>query len=116
MFPAASGHSTTRRAVFLVLCTAALIYLFLWISPFDRSRVHRPLQFAKTPSFVEDLFAQPDPERKDYHEWNARSLRELHTCIAMENCGPNQKKVALLAAHWFQEAIVTGFRGGEGIW
>ena len=36
--------------------------------------------------------------------------------MALGNCGANQQKVALLAAHWFEEAVVRGWRGGEGVW
>ncbi len=53
---------------------------------------------------------------RKYHEWNDQTLRELHVCMALQNCGPNQTKVALLAAHWFEEAVVRGWRGGEGVW
>ncbi|KAF8878771.1 hypothetical protein BD779DRAFT_1613005 [Infundibulicybe gibba] len=74
-----------------------------------------PSNYTPSPGWVESNFAQPDVKRKDYHEWNARTLRDLHVCMALHNCGRNQKKVALLAAHWFQEAIVGDFRGGEGI-
>ncbi|KAF8882177.1 hypothetical protein CPB84DRAFT_1791109 [Gymnopilus junonius] len=72
--------------------------------------------YVSTPAHISEYFPPPNPERKDYHEWNAQTLRELHACMAISNCGPNQKKVALLAAHWFEEATVRGWRGGEGIW
>lgn len=72
--------------------------------------------YRESPPSLEVDFVPPDLERKDYREWNARTLRDLHSCIALDNCGPNQRKVALLAAHWFQEAVVQGFRGGEGVW
>jgi len=61
-------------------------------------------------------FPPPDPTRKKYHEWNAQTLRELYVCMALSNCGANQQKVALLASHWFEEAIVRDWRGGEGVW
>ncbi|KAH6908465.1 hypothetical protein BKA70DRAFT_1103557 [Coprinopsis sp. MPI-PUGE-AT-0042] len=67
------------------------------------------------PTLASD-FPLPDPERKQYHEWNAKNLRELYMCMAAETCGKNQRKVALLAAHWFEEAVVRGWRGGEGVW
>ncbi|KIJ96983.1 hypothetical protein K443DRAFT_681885 [Laccaria amethystina LaAM-08-1] len=73
-------------------------------------------RYRESPPSLETHFVPPDLERKDYQEWNARTLRDLHSCIALDNCGPNQRKVALLAAHWFQQAVVQGFRGGEGIW
>ncbi|KAF8156716.1 hypothetical protein B0H34DRAFT_750525 [Crassisporium funariophilum] len=72
--------------------------------------------YATPPPQVEQYFPPPDPIRKDYREWNGQSLRELHTCMALGNCGSNQRKVALLAAHWFEEAVVRDWRGGEGVW
>ena len=68
------------------------------------------------PAHLLKHFPSPNSERKDYHEWNTRTLQELHTCLALDNCGPNQRKVALLAAHWFDEGVVRGFRGGNGVW
>ncbi|KXN81569.1 hypothetical protein AN958_03906 [Leucoagaricus sp. SymC.cos] len=72
--------------------------------------------YVEAPSALNQLFSSPDPERKDFHEWNSKALRDLHSCMALNNCGPNQKKVALLADSWIQDAVVRGFRGGEGIW
>ena len=72
--------------------------------------------YVAAPPQVTSYFPPPDDNRKDYHEWNAQTLRELHTCMALGNCGANQQKVALLAAHWFEEAVVRGWRGGEGVW
>lgn len=68
------------------------------------------------PSHLEKIFPPPDAGRRKYQEWNMRTLAELHSCMALERCGRNQKKVALLASHWFEEAIVRGWRGGEGVW
>ncbi|EDR04570.1 uncharacterized protein LACBIDRAFT_304375 [Laccaria bicolor S238N-H82] len=73
-------------------------------------------RYRESPPSLEAHFVPPDLERQDYREWNARTLRDLHSCIALDNCGPNQRKVALLAAHWFQQAVVEGFKGGNGIW
>jgi hypothetical protein len=72
--------------------------------------------YAFLPSSLSSLFPAPDAGRKDYREWNALSIRELHVCLALDNCGANQRKVALLASHWFEESIVRGYTGGEGIW
>ena len=73
--------------------------------------------YAETPAAVADHFlATPDPERKDVHEWNAIALRDLATCMATRTCGPNQQKVAIGAAYWWQESVVLGWRGGEGVW
>ena len=83
---------------------------------FDKVSVEHSSNYAPLPSRIAQYFPPPDPERKDYHEWNAQTLRELHACMALKNCGPNQTKVALLASHWFEEAIVRGWRGGEGVW
>ncbi|KAF9530041.1 hypothetical protein CPB83DRAFT_905608 [Crepidotus variabilis] len=69
--------------------------------------------------FPEDVvpnFKAPNEKSRNYHEWNDQTLRELHMCLERNDCGPNQRKVALLAAHWFEEAIVRGWRGGEGVW
>lgn len=72
--------------------------------------------YAESPPVLNQLFSSPNPDRKDFHEWNAKTLRDLHACMALNNCGPNQMKVALLADYWIEEAAVRGFRGGEGVW
>jgi hypothetical protein len=72
--------------------------------------------YAFLPPALAPDFPLPDPERKQYHEWNAKNMRELYMCMAANNCGKNQRKVAILAAHWFEEAVVRGWRGGEGVW
>ncbi|KAF4616490.1 hypothetical protein D9613_008645 [Agrocybe pediades] len=76
----------------------------------------RPGGYTPEPLHLAQYFPPPSEDRKDYHEWNAQTLRELHSCMAIQNCGPNQRKIALLAAHWFEEAVVRGWRGGEGVW
>lgn len=68
------------------------------------------------PERLSKVFPPLDPSSRQYHEWNDQTLRELHVCMALHNCGPNQFKVALLASHWFEEAVVRGWRGGEGVW
>jgi len=68
------------------------------------------------PLRVVDAFPPMDPSSRKYREWNTQTIAELHMCIALGNCGPNQRKVALLASHWFEEAVVRGWRGGEGVW
>ncbi|TFK41539.1 hypothetical protein BDQ12DRAFT_678154 [Crucibulum laeve] len=77
-----------------------------------------PSPYTSAASKLESLFSPPHPSVKigGYHQWNAQSMRDLDSCILLDNCGPNQKKVALLAAHWFEESLIRGFRGGEGIW
>lgn len=72
--------------------------------------------YALLPDRLSKVFPPLNPSNRKYHEWNAHTLVELTSCMVLGNCGPNQKKVALLAAHWFEEAIVRGFTGGEGIW
>jgi len=109
--------------------------LLLYIIAANTLTIHRRLQFSDAhtaaeevlaypngngyhgiPARVAGYFSSPNETRRDYREWNSQTLRELHTCMALDNCGPNQRKVALLAAHWFDEAIVRGWRGGEGVW
>jgi hypothetical protein len=54
---------------------------------------------------------------KIYKDWNERSMREYYACVgAGKKCPARQKKVVLCSAHWFDEAIVRGWRGGEGVW
>ncbi|KAH9477853.1 hypothetical protein JR316_0010085 [Psilocybe cubensis] len=57
-----------------------------------------------------------DAGPKDYREWNTRTLKELHSCIKHDNCGSNQRKIALLASHWFTWGVFNNWRGGEGVW
>jgi hypothetical protein len=72
--------------------------------------------YVEAPSVFNLFFSPPDSEQQDYHDWNAKALRDLHACIALDNCGPNQMKVALLADSWITDGVVRGFRGGEGVW
>jgi len=65
---------------------------------------------------LDRFFSSPSPSRRDYHELNEKTLRDLHTCMALEICGSNQMKVALLADKWMTDAVMSDFRGGEGIW
>jgi len=65
---------------------------------------------------LDRFFSSPSPNRRDYHEWNEKTLRDLYTCMALEICGSNQMKVALLADKWMTDAVIGDFRGGEGIW
>lgn len=118
-----------RTLIVIVLATVFLATLFHQLSfgnwksltnNFIKNSASLPTtstqRYRESPPSLEAHFVPPNLERKDYREWNARTLRDLHSCIALDNCGPNQRKVALLAAHWFQQAVVEGFRGGEGIW
>lgn len=89
------------------------------LSAFERNPADTAKEYGDyvfLPSSLSRLFPAPDAGRKDYREWNALSIRELHVCLALDNCGVNQRKVAVLAAHWFEESIVRGYTGGEGIW
>jgi hypothetical protein len=72
--------------------------------------------YVSAPSILDQFFASPNPSRKDFHEWNTKTLRDMHACMALKICGQNQMKVALLADNWIQDAVVRDFRGGEGIW
>jgi len=116
--------------VLLVLsCGSFLYFAFLFFAKIDKGFLRVDLtfhhdtseQFPATayrplPPHLAQYFPPPDKVRKNYHEWNAQTLRELYTCIALDNCGANQRKIALLAAHWFEEAVVRDWRGGEGVW
>ncbi|KAF5349218.1 hypothetical protein D9756_009331 [Leucocoprinus leucothites] len=84
----------------------------LYLQNFQQPR----LAYVDAPSTLDRFFSSPNPVRKDYHEWNEKTLRDLHACMSLGNCGPNQMKVALLADNWIQDAVVRDFRGGEGIW
>ena len=103
-----------RVGAAVLICISIIVGLYEFNS--FRYYEYKSTDYAKAPSHLDTYFTSPDAQRKDYHEWNAQTLRDLHACIAAHNCGSNQRKVALLAAHWFQEAIVTGWRGGEGVW
>jgi len=65
---------------------------------------------------LDRFFSSPSQNRRDYHELNEKTLRDLHTCMVLEICGSNQMKVALLADKWMTDAVMGDFRGGEGIW
>jgi hypothetical protein len=113
-------------AIFLAVIGVSLIITLIFSSNLHQRVIQRlnseqlpsvtTQEYAHSPPHLESYFPSPDPDRQDYHEWNMRTMRDLHACIVQDNCGPNQRKVALLAAHWFQEAVVGTFRGGEGIW
>jgi hypothetical protein len=110
------GHNL-RVAVVLLVFLSILMGLYEF-NIFDLTSFPTKTSpnYTKAPPHLESHFVPPDAQRKDYHEWNAQTLRDLHACMATHSCGPNQRKVAILAAHWFQEAVVTGWRGGEGVW
>ncbi|CAA7262774.1 unnamed protein product [Cyclocybe aegerita] len=125
----ASIYAITRPWVFILLAVVLLVSIIIIHS---RRGLHvelglrvsqAPLMdltpsevYQEAPVHLAKMFPPPDPVRKNYDEWNSRTLLDLHACMALNRCGPNQKKVALLAAHWFEEAIVRGWRGGEGVW
>ncbi|KAF8966123.1 hypothetical protein BDZ97DRAFT_1917812 [Flammula alnicola] len=111
--------------VIVIFISAAFLYSVFGFSKRSQSALgarigaeaaFQSIGYTLAPSRITKYFPPLDPQRRDYHEWNAQSLRELHICLAIENCGPNQQKVALLAAHWFEEAVVRSWRGGEGVW
>ncbi|KAF7761465.1 hypothetical protein Agabi119p4_9457 [Agaricus bisporus var. burnettii] len=81
----------------------------------DNLTLHTPI-YVEAPSTFDSLFPPLDFERKGYHDWNAKALRDLHVCIALDNCGPNQMKVALLAESWIVDGVARGSRGGESVW
>lgn len=49
----------------------------------------------------------PPIDLNNYKDWNARTMRDLLSCLARKDCGPNQAKVAILANDWFKDAIVS---------
>lgn len=112
----------SRRSLYLSICIPLLVLYFFFqpTSTFSSFSVNVPsedlFRYKHLPPELSQQFPSPSPLRKNYHEWNAQTLRELYMCMARNDCGHNQQKVALLAAHWFEEAIVRGWRGGEGVW
>lgn len=87
------------------------------ISPNVTAAESGPGGYVPAPSVLDIHFPPLDGgDATDYREWNAQVTRDLTACLLMKNCGRNQRKVALLAANWFQEAVFSGFRGGEGVW
>lgn len=121
---------TSLARILLVLSCGSFLYsVFLFFPKIDRHFLSTNFGFHRQtseqlpvtayrllPSHIAQYFPPPDRTRKKYHEWNAQTLRELYACMALSNCGANQQKVALLASHWFEEAIVRDWRGGEGVW
>ncbi|PPQ89273.1 hypothetical protein CVT25_001357 [Psilocybe cyanescens] len=83
----------------------------------DKATLTASDDYTPLPTHATDTFTPLDTDRKlkDYHDWNAQSLRELHSCIALRNCGRNQQKIALLASHWFTWGVFNEWRGGEGV-
>ena len=119
LFAAASIPLKYRSSRYrLPLCIAILLLCAVVLSPLAPSYLpnFNPQALRYSPEFIDEISVLPDSLQKDYREWNKLALRELHSCNATRVCGKNQSKVALLAAHWFQEAVLLGFRGGEGIW
>ncbi|KAF8998237.1 hypothetical protein BDQ17DRAFT_1328891 [Cyathus striatus] len=125
MFPASSPRSRRftiwflRAIAFAVLILAVANLGALW-STLRRgyndyvSADLKDIKYVSSPLHINEVFPRPKP--KDRFTWNYKTMLDLQTCVALKNCGPNQQKVAILAAHWFEEAYFLGFRGGEGIW
>nr|XP_019013145.1 uncharacterized protein I206_02642 [Kwoniella pini CBS 10737]OCF51926.1 hypothetical protein I206_02642 [Kwoniella pini CBS 10737] len=57
-----------------------------------------------------------DEDIKDHHTYNEREITKLRTCMNDNNCHRNQEKVVLAFAHTWPQAIIDGWRGGEGVW
>ena len=57
-----------------------------FLSSLCTTKIHEG--YAKAPSHLEYHFAPLDAQRNHYREWNARTLRYLHACIATR---PNQQ-------------------------
>jgi hypothetical protein len=103
-----------RILILLLISLLALVSL---------SKLHRLVRlpapvdiYANVSLHLEAYVPPPDTERKEYHLWNERKMNGLLACVQLKMCEQNQLKVAILAAHWFQQAVVEGWRGGEGIW
>ena len=43
--------------------------------------------FTRATSHIESHFTLFDAQRTDYHEWNTRTLRDLHACISTKTSG-----------------------------
>ncbi|KAF8998557.1 hypothetical protein BDQ17DRAFT_1428391 [Cyathus striatus] len=71
--------------------------------------------YMPAPSWIPSIFDFPENSR-DYRDWNKRELLDLRACIALDNCGINQDKVALLATATFEMGVIMGDKGGESVW
>lgn len=85
-------------------------------NPSDLTDALQDSAYKPQPAVFMKHFPGPDASRADYREWNHAAMRDLYACIATETCGVNQEKVALLAAGWFEMAVVKGHSQGEGVW
>lgn len=92
-----------------------------YIPTFGSGRVELPTQvnddygdYSVAPDTLHSHFAdvgEYDPTSKVYPEtndhFNQHVLRDLHHCIAVNNCGKNQKKIVIIVGEWVTDAIVS---------
>ncbi|KAF9006975.1 hypothetical protein BDQ17DRAFT_1351185 [Cyathus striatus] len=106
--------------IVLILAISSVLYVEVVLSTAVPSSRGLEVEFSAyryAPAWITKYFPPPSAkEREDYHQWNDQTFLELHACIAGNNCGVNQLKVAVLGSHYFEERIVRGQGGGEGIW
>ncbi|WRT65802.1 uncharacterized protein IL334_002751 [Kwoniella shivajii] len=57
-----------------------------------------------------------DSDIDDYHTYNTREIDSLRDCMERGECRRNQQKIILAHAHVWPDAIINGWRGGEGVW
>ncbi len=100
-------------AILLSAFAAFVVVTFLYAAPSSWNRSGRSItqveKYTSAPSHLDSYFPPPNPESSNYKEWNSKTLRDLTSCLARKDCGPNQAKIAILANDWFKDAIV-GFR------
>lgn len=64
--------------------------------------------YSEAPSHMgSEVFPDLNLLHKNHKEINHKNLRDLHACMALKNCGPNQRSVVLLAGYWFKESMVS---------
>ena len=123
-----------RRQRNLVLFAVTTSFLWIaYINSFGQSdfapfaNLWKPVQQEVSLDEVQGLLKYVDEARLNgrvnetvnellYRNWNHITFEKLADCIRNKNCGPNQTKVILFGAHWVEQAVIRGWRGGEGVW
>lgn len=67
--------------------------------------------YVSAPDRVHSAFQDVDVGHMDFREFNSRVLRDLHVCLALENCGRNQTQVVIFTGYWVIDAVVSPVQG-----
>ncbi|WWC88273.1 uncharacterized protein L201_003180 [Kwoniella dendrophila CBS 6074] len=115
-----SRHLSRSTTICLSILTLLSIFTFLNLSPngqklltYSQSFDLDILKLNRQPLFPWEI----DQDITHYKVYNEREIAKLDQCLKdKKQCHRNQEKVVLGMAHVWPDAIINGWRGGEGVW